>query len=222
MSGSLLAEPHWIALTASSAARSRSADSSSAVRARPYPSRKASRRWGLPSQAPYSRRTRSRTARPPRPVQVDQGCLPGCRVPEEVLGLGVAVGRDGGQVPRGLGQVRGVVADEPGVFCCEQGARPLDVLFGGAATRPVPRAAVPVPAPCRRRSSAPAWRWISGSSASVMCGPRAIWPGSAVIRRRAGPGRQPGAGERGQCPGQAPRGGRRSPRGHESAVTGAV
>jgi hypothetical protein len=64
MSVSLFAEPHWIALTASSAARSRSADSSAAASACPYPSRKASRRKGLPSRAPYSRRTRSRTARP--------------------------------------------------------------------------------------------------------------------------------------------------------------
>lgn len=44
-----------------------------------------------------------------------------------------------------------------------------------AATRRVPGTAVAVLALCRRRSSIPAWRWISGSSASGVCGPQAIY-----------------------------------------------
>ena len=57
-------------------------------------------------------------------------------IPEEVLGLGIAVRRDGGKAPRGPGQARGVVADEPGVFRCEQPARPRDVLFGPRGDAP--------------------------------------------------------------------------------------
>jgi hypothetical protein len=64
---------------------------------------------------------------------------------QEVLGLRVAVRRDGGEVLRGLGQARGVVADQFGVFPAEQGARPRDVLFG-------PRGDAPGSGDCRGRA----------------------------------------------------------------------